>query len=117
MSFVKVKNITAGKLVFLAVRDSSDQPLTLEAGEEKDVHPSMASQPSFKRVLGTKVVVLSEQEALAAIVAPKVTVVVTPPVEVKEDVAPVEEVLVTPISSEEPFEDNGFRKSRNKGRR
>jgi len=86
---VKIKNITKGKLVFLAVRGPGDLPLTLEAGEEKDIFPSMASQPSLQAVKGTKVLFISND----------VPEVVKP----KEVVAPAPVVVVEPVST--PAED------------
>jgi hypothetical protein len=80
MAFVRVMNVTEGKLVFPAVRDAGDFPLTLEARETKDIHPSMASQPSFKAVVGTKVMVLGVEappvEKQKAVVAPTPVAVV-----------------------------------------
>jgi hypothetical protein len=88
MSLVKIKNITKGKLVFLAVRDAGDFPLTLEAGEEKDVVPSMVTQPSLQAVLGTKVLILTGEVSVAP--KPVAPAPVTPPVIVMEEVvAPV----------------------------
>jgi hypothetical protein len=133
MSFVRIKNITTGKLVFLSVRDFSGEPLTLEAGEEKDVFPSMASQPSIRRVIGTKVIMVDAPVTPVALVVPvvvkqevavplppiveePVTVVAEPiPTPVVEEVAPpvVEEVAATPA---EAPKDSPFFKSR-KGRR
>lgn len=120
MSLVKIKNVTSGKLVFMAVRGYDDCPLTLEAGEEKDVVPSMASQPSLRAVIGTKVVILDSG-------APKVEkpqVVVAPP-PVVEHVPPTykapPEVEVVPASeaadSAAPEESRYPKPSRNKGRR
>lgn len=81
---VKIKNITKGKLVFLAVRGPGDLPLTLEAGEEKDIFPSMASQPSLQAVKGTKVLFISNDVPEA--------------VKPKEVVAPAPVVVVEPVS-------------------
>jgi hypothetical protein len=92
MALVRVKNITKGKLVFLAVRGAGDLPLTLEAGEEKDIFPSMASQPSLQAVKGTKVLFISDEAPPAE---KKKEVVVPPPVVVIESIsAPANDVTV-----------------------
>jgi len=120
MSLVKIKNVTSGKLVFMAVRGYDDCPLTLEAGEEKDVVPSMASQPSLRAVLGTKVVILDS----GAPMVEKPQVVVAPP-PVVEDVIPTyktlpeEEVVPASVVADDaaPEESRYLKASRNKGRR
>lgn len=134
MSFVRIKNITTGKLVFLSVRDFSGEPLTLEAGEEKDVFPSMASQPSIRRVLGTKVVVVDSPVIPSVPIVLKREMAVPHPSIVEEQVtlvtetllAPAVEEIVTPEVEEPPAtvatttveatKDPSFHKSR-KGRR
>jgi hypothetical protein len=90
---VKVKNITKGKLVFLAVRGPGDLPLTLEAGEEKDIFPSMASQPSLQAVKGTKVLFISDEVPEA--VKPKEVVAPAPVVVVEPIAPPVDDVTLT----------------------
>lgn len=103
MALVRVKNITEGKLVFPAVRDAGDFPLTLEAMETKDIHPSMASQPSFKAVVGTKVLVLDAGSP--PVVEPKAVVAPTP-VTVVETVSPLDVPVVEELSpTTTPVED------------
>lgn len=104
MALVRIQNITKGKLVFLAVRDAGDYPLTLEAGEVKDIHSSMASQPSLQAVKGTKVLFLSDEapkvEKPKAVVAPAPVLVakpVSPP-----PVAVVEKPTTTTVVEDAP---------------
>jgi hypothetical protein len=124
MSLVKIKNVTQGKLVFLAVRGADDCPLTLDAGEEKSVFPSMVTQPSLQRVLGTKVVLVDDVATTVAPpkqVAPPVEIAPPPPppVEVVPVVAEVVEET-TPVVEETPTvstENNFFSKPRKNSRR
>lgn len=119
MSLVRIKNITVGKLVFLAVRDFSGEPLTLEAGEEKEVFPSMASQPSIQRVLGTKVLILEEKKEPVKELAKEIAK------EIAKELArePVKAFEVIPIETPVPIveeppppEESPLRKTR-RGRR
>lgn len=84
MSQVRIKNISQGTLVFTSIRMDGGLPLTLNAGEEKDVPPSVVTQPSLQIIMGTKVIVVTGKEIS---VAPKPVeqAPATPPVIVMED--------------------------------
>jgi hypothetical protein len=94
MSRIRIKNITQGNLVFTAIREDGGLPLTLNAGEEKDVHPSVVTQPSLQVVMGTKVIVITGKEILVA-PKPAQPAPATPPVIIMEDPTVTPE---TPVS-------------------
>jgi hypothetical protein len=99
MSLVRIKNISQSKLVFSAVREAGDMPLTLEAGEEKDVYPSVATQPSLRAMIGTKVIIVTGQEipvapkpVQPAPAAPPVVIMAEPMIDAGEELVNSEEV-------------------------
>lgn len=117
MSLVRIKNITQGKLVFPAVREAGDLPLTLEAGEEKDVYPSVATQPSLRAVTGTKVIIVASQEIPVAL-KPVQPAPAAPPVVIMEEpklVVIPEPALEAPPPEETAASSNVFKPR--KGRR
>ena len=109
MSLVRIKNISPSKLVFSAVRDAGDMPLTLEAGEEKDVYPSVAAQPSLRAMIGTKVVIVTGQEipvapkpVQPAPAAPPVVIMEGPDEEDVTDNEPLPVTVLTPSVTPSP---------------
>jgi len=97
MSQVRIKNVTQGTLVFTAIREDGGLPFTLAAGEEKEVHPSVVAQPSLRVVLGTKVIITSQEISVAP--KPVQPAPATPPVVFMENPVVAPETPV-PDSSE-----------------
>jgi hypothetical protein len=106
MNLCKVKNVTASRLVILAVRERDGQPITFEPGECKQMMPATVNHPAVSVHIGRGLQLVEAQiEEVKEVPKTKVLEVAispAPPPAPKVEAPVVEPVVEAPVIQEAP---------------
>jgi len=105
MKLCKVKNVTASRLIILAVRDRDGQPISFEPGECKQMLSATVNHPAVSVHIGRGLQLVEGQEFVEEVPKTKVLEVAispAPPPAPEVEAPVVEPVVETPVIQEAP---------------